>query len=195
FRSDAPAQPPATSAAPFSAAVRRQSVRDRVSGQPAQPLNPPGTPPPARPVGPSRPPSAQPTAGAEGSQLVPPVLPPSTASRPAGPGGPTPPPHLLGGTYVPADAVRPARPPTPFEQVARPVPRSKHKTFNATPFVLVLVLGGLLFGAYAAYRSLVGPPSPPSARPSPTVEASPTDTAASPTDTETTPEETETTEE
>src|SRR5690606_31617141 len=58
----------------------------------------------------------------------------------------------------------------------------------------VLVLGGLVFGAFAAYRSLMGPPAPPSARPSPTVEASPT-VEPSPSETETTPEETETTEE
>ncbi len=188
---ESPAAPPA--AAPFSAAVRRQSVRERVSGQPAPPLNPPGTPPPARPVSPTLPPAIAPAgAGVATPQVVPPVLPPTGAvpvtggiagAGAAGGAGPTPPSYLVGGTYVPAGAAGPHAPALPFEQAVRPAPKKKkHKTFNATPYVLVLVLGAIVFGAYTAFQSLTGPPGPPVARPSVTADASPT-TDASPTDT------------
>jgi len=196
---ESPAVPPAAAHAPFSSAVRRQSVRERVSGQPAQPLNPPGTPPPARPVAPTLPPVIAPgTSGGATPQVAPPSMPPTGAvpiagaglgvgagagagAVPGAPGAPTPPPHFIGGTYVPAGAVAPPAPALPFEQAVRPsTKKKKRKTFNATPYVLVLVLGALVFGAYTAFQSLTGPAGPPIARPSPTAEPSPTE--ESPTD-------------
>ena len=142
---DAPAPPAVPPASAGAAGVRRHSVRDRVSGPAAPALNPPGTPPPARPAPPTRPPAR-----------------------------PTPPPNLVGGTYVPAGAAGAPVTPMPFEQVARPVtsPQSKRRTFNATPFVLTLVLGALVLGVYFAYQSLLAPAGPPVARPSPTAEPS-----------------------
>ncbi|MDQ2623887.1 MAG: hypothetical protein M3Y20_01875, partial [Actinomycetota bacterium] len=84
----------------------------------------------------------------------------------------------VGGTYVPASQVGQSAAPLPFEQVARPAPaKKKNKTFNATPYVLVLVLAALVFGAYSAFQALTGPGAPPVARPSTSAEPSPTDTA------------------
>lgn len=137
---------------PAGGAVRRQSVRERAAGPASVP---PGTPPPARP-----------------SSTRPPVVPPpgATPVAPAGApaaSGPTPPASLVGGTYVPASTSEVPR--LPFEQVAAPQEpaRTKHRTFNATPFVLVLVLAALGFGAVLAYRSLLAPSVPAVAGPSP----------------------------
>lgn len=165
-----PEDGPATSVTPavvppVSTGVQRQSVRGRVSGQGTPPPNPPGTPPPAPPAPPTLPPVVAPAAAAS-----PPVVPP-------GGGGPgQPPAHLVGGTYVPAQQA--AR--LPFEQAVRPAApaKSKRRTFNATPYVLVLVLGALVVGAYAAVQALTGPGAPPATYPSPTQAASPTEEAS-----------------
>ena len=157
---------PAPSAAPsVPSGVRRQSVRDRGSAGGTAAPKPPGTPPPAQPA--------------------PPTFPPVLA--PQGPGaaapGATPPP--VGGTYVPAGAVAPGGPQPSFDSVTRPPAQTaaqttKRRTFNATPFVLTLVLGAVVIGAVFAYQALLAPTGPASPRPTPTVAA----TSAEPTETE-----------
>lgn len=162
---DVPA--PAPVQQPAATGVRRQSVRERTAARGTPAPQPPGTPPPARPAPPAFPPAQSP------------APPPAPGSGPP-----------VTGTFVPASGGA-ARP--PFDQVTRPsaAPARKARTFNATPFVLTLVLGAVVIGAIFAYQALLAPVGPASPRPTPTV-AEPT--TPEPTDTaeETSPEPTET---
>lgn len=162
----APAPAPSAPVEDVSQGVRRQSVRARAAGGP----NPPGTPPPAAP---SLPPVVPPAAASPAPE-------PSAPAAPAGSAPAGPPAFLAGATYVPAGAAAPSSlfPPAAVQSAARPASsksgskKKKRPTFNATPYVLVLVLAALVFGAMQAFEALTAPTGPATARPTPSVSPS-----------------------